>query len=56
LGEVEIGAGAVTDGHGLPELALGPEAVEDDAVNDHAKDFDNDLDDAADECPVLHDR
>jgi hypothetical protein len=48
LSEVEIRAGTVTHGHGLPELALGPEAVEDDAVDDDAKNFDNDLDNAAD--------
>jgi hypothetical protein len=53
LGEIEVGAGAVAHLHRLPELALGPEAVEDDAVDDDAEDFDDDFDDAADECPVL---
>ena len=53
LGEVEIGAGAVAHGHGLAELALGPEAVEDDAVDGNDKDFNYDFDDAAYECPVL---
>jgi hypothetical protein len=33
LGEVEVGTGAVAHSHGLAELALGPETVEDDAVN-----------------------
>jgi hypothetical protein len=53
LREVEIGAGAVAHGHGLAELALGPEAVEDDAVDDNAEELDDDFDDAADEGPVL---
>ena len=53
LGEVEVGAGFVADGHGLAELALGPEAVEDDGVDDDAEGFDDDFDDAADEGPVL---
>jgi hypothetical protein len=47
LSEIQIGTGAVALHHGLPELALGPEAVEDDGIYDNAKDFDNDLDDAA---------
>ena len=53
LSEVEIGSSTVALSHGLPELALRPEAVEDDAVNDHAKKLDNDLDDAAHKSPVL---
>lgn len=53
LGEVEIGASLVADGHGLSELALGPETVEDDCVDDDAEGFDDDFDDAADERPVL---
>jgi hypothetical protein len=53
LGEVEIRTGAVAHGHGLAELALGPEAIEDDAVDDDAEELDDDFDDAADECPVL---
>lgn len=53
LGEVEVGSGLVAHGHGLPELALGPEAVEDDGVDDDAEGFDYDFDDAADEGPVL---
>jgi hypothetical protein len=54
LGEVEIGTGAVADGHGLAELALGPEAVEDDGVNDDAEGLDDDFNDAADKGPVLY--
>jgi hypothetical protein len=53
LGEVEIGAGLVAHVHGLMQLALGPVAVKDDAVQDDADDFDNELDDDADEGPVL---
>jgi hypothetical protein len=53
LSKVEIRSSTVTLSHGLPELALGPESVEDDAVDDDAKEFDNDLDDAAHESPVL---
>lgn len=53
LREIEIGTGTVTLGHGLPELTLGPESVEDDAVDGDAENFDNHLDDAADKSPVL---
>jgi hypothetical protein len=53
LSEIEIRTGAVTNGHGLAELALGPEAVEDNAVDGDDKDLDNDFDDAANESPVL---
>jgi hypothetical protein len=53
LGEVQIRAGAITHGHGLAELALGPEAVEDDAVDGDDEDFDDDFDNAAYESPVL---
>lgn len=53
LSEVEIRSGTVTLGHGLPELALRPEAVEDDAVDDDAEKLDNDLDDAAHKSPIL---
>lgn len=53
LGEVQIGAGAVADGHGPPELALRPEAIEDNAVDDDCQRLDHDLDDAADKGPVL---
>jgi hypothetical protein len=47
LCEINIGAGFVADGHGLPELALGPEAVEDDGVDDDAEGFHDYFDDAA---------
>ena len=53
LGEVQVGTGLVADSHGLPELPLRPEAVEDDAVDDDAEDLHDDLDDAADKRPVL---
>lgn len=51
--EIEIGAGLVADGHGLSELPLGPESVEDDAIDDDAEHFDYDFDDAADKRPIL---
>ncbi len=54
LGEVEVGAGAVADVHGLAELALAVEAVEDDAVDDDGDGFHDDFDDGADEGPVLY--
>jgi hypothetical protein len=53
LSKVEVRSGAITLSHGLPELALGPESVEDNAVDDDAEELDNDLDNAADKCPVL---
>lgn len=53
LSQIEIGTSTVTLSHGLPELSLGPEAVEDDTIDDNAEKFDYDLDDAADKCPVL---
>lgn len=53
LSKVEIRSGTVTLGHGLPKLALGPETVEDDAVDDDAEKLNNDLDDAAHKSPVL---
>lgn len=53
LGEIEVGAGAVAHVHGLVEAALGVVAVEDDAVEQDADDVDDDLDDHADEGPVL---
>ena len=37
------------------ELALGPDTVEDDAVDTDGDDFDDDLDEAADKRPVLID-
>lgn len=47
LGEVQIGAGAVAEIHGLVEFAFGPDAVEDDAVKEEGDYFDNDFDKAA---------
>ena len=54
LGKVEIRTGAVTDGHGLAELALRPKAIEDDTVDGDDKNLDDDFDDAADKSPVLN--
>ena len=48
LGEVEVGAGAVAEVHGFVEFAFGPDAVEDDAVQEEGDYFDDDLDKAAD--------
>ena len=53
LGEVEVRACLVAGVHGLPEFVLRVEAVEDDGVNSDGDEFDNDLDDAADQTPVL---
>lgn len=53
LGKVEIGTGLVADGHGLSQLALRPEAVKDDGVDDDAERLDDDFYDAAHEGPVL---
>lgn len=53
LRKVKIRAGTVALGHGLSELSLGPESVEDNSIDGDAEDFDDDLDDAADEGPVL---
>jgi len=53
LGEVEVGTGAVAEVHGLVEAALGVEAVEDDAVDGDGDDLDHDLDNGADQRPVL---
>ena len=53
LGEVEVGARAVADVHGLVQAAFGEDAVGDDAVDGDGDDFDNDFDEGADEGPVL---
>ena len=53
LGEVHIGSGAVSQVHGLGKAALGVVAVEDDTVQNNADDLDNDLDDDANQGPVL---
>ena len=44
LGQVVIRASAVSEIHGLVELALGPHTVKDDAVEEKGDDFDDDLD------------
>lgn len=53
LGEVEIAACAVAVRHGLSELALRPEAVEDDGVDGDGDGLDHDLDDGAQQAPIL---
>lgn len=53
LGKVEVGTSLVAHGHGLSELAFGPEAVEDDGVDDDAERLNDNFDDAADKGPVL---
>ena len=53
LGQVQVGAGLVARVHGLVQLALGDEAVHEDAVDGDRDDLDGDLDDGADEGPVL---
>lgn len=53
LCEVQIGSSAVADSHGFSELALGVEAVENNAVDGNGKNFNNYFDNAADEGPVL---
>jgi len=53
LGEIEIGSGLVAHVHGLVKLALGPVAVENNAVEGDANNLDHKLDDNADQGPVL---
>lgn len=53
LGEVKIGASAVSHIHGLGEAALSVVAVKDNAVEGDADNLNYDLDDDADHCPVL---
>jgi hypothetical protein len=53
LSEIEVGAGSVSGVHGLVEAALGVVSVKNDAVEQDADDLDHDLDDDADEGPVL---
>lgn len=53
LGEVEVGAGAVSHVHGLEEASLRVVSVEDDAVQQNAENLDYDFDDDADQGPVL---
>ena len=47
LSEVEIGASAVSDIHGLPETLLGIVSVEDDAIEEDCDAFKNDFDETA---------
>lgn len=54
MSEVEVRSSAVTLSHGLPELPLGPEAVENDGVDHNDKNLNDDFDDAADKSPVLN--
>jgi hypothetical protein len=53
LGKVEVGTSLVTHVHGFVQLALCPVAVEDNAVQGDADDLDDELDDDADQRPVL---
>lgn len=53
LGKIEVGACSVADIHGLPELALGVEAVEDDCIDGDGYGFHNNFDDTADKRPLL---
>ena len=53
LGEVEIRSSLVTHVHGLMQLALAVVAVEHHAVQGDTHELDNNLDDDADERPVL---
>lgn len=54
LGEVEIVPSLVAQIHGLAQTVLGVETVEDDGVDQNHKDLNDDLDDGADQHPVLH--
>ena len=49
LSEVEIRASFVANIHGFVELALGPEAIEDDGVNGDRYGFYDNLDNTADQ-------
>jgi hypothetical protein len=53
LCEVEIRARIIALHYGFPHFALRQDAVEDNAVEAHVEDLDDDLDETADECPVL---
>lgn len=53
LRQVQISAGSVSCVHGLPEPVLRPEAVEDNGVDGDDDDLHNDLNDAADQTPIL---
>lgn len=47
LGEVEIGAGTVTDIHGLAKALLGVVSVEYDTIENDSNGFENDFDKTA---------
>lgn len=53
LCEVQICSGPVAGVHALAELVLRPESVEDNAVDGHNDQLDNDLDNTADQTPIL---
>lgn len=53
MGEVEIGAGAIADVHGLAKALLGVVSVEDDAVEDNGDAFENNFNQATNERPTL---
>ncbi len=53
LGEVEIGASTVAKVHRLVEATFGVVAIEDDAVDGDGDDFDDNLDESTDKCPML---
>jgi hypothetical protein len=51
LGEIEIGASAITDVHGLAKTLLGIVSVEDDSVQDDCDALDYDLNQTANKRP-----
>lgn len=53
LGEVEVAACLIAVSHRLSEASLGPEAVEDEAVNRDNEEFNDNLNDGTDKGPVL---
>lgn len=53
MSKIEVGAGAVADVHGFAEALLAVVAVEDNAIEDDGYGFQDDLNDAADEGPIL---
>lgn len=53
LGKIEIRTSFVAHIHRLVELALGPDAVEDDGVDGDCDYFNDYFDEGADESPIL---
>ena len=53
LCEPELGAGTVTDVHGLAELALGGDTPEGESVDTDSKELDRDFNESTDESPIL---